>query len=96
MNMATIVGEYESDELVERGIELGAAKDNIIGAEVRWARADGYAEYMIASESPLELLHCVSGDAWTVEDALIRGLILEDVQLMVANEQARLSRFKQA
>lgn len=58
----------------------------LIGEKVRWQRGDGYAEYIVWSSKPLELIHVPFGDAYTVEDALIRGLRLSDVKGMVERE----------
>jgi len=50
---------------------------------VRWQRGDGYALYYVASFKPLTLRHIRVGDAWAVEEALIRGLRVSDVQAML-------------
>jgi hypothetical protein len=60
----------------------------LLGKVVRWQRADGYAEYMVWTTSPLALLHLPLGDAWQVEDALIRGLRVSDVRAMVERDSA--------
>jgi hypothetical protein len=64
------------------------ARDNgssdLLGEVIRFQRGDGYAEYMVWRTSPLELIWLELGDAWSVEDALIRGLRLSDVEEMVA------------
>lgn len=59
-----------------------------VGEVVRWQRADGYAQYMVVSEEPLELAHIDHGDGYQIEAALIRGLILEDIQDMVNRERS--------
>lgn len=62
------------------------------GEVVRWQRADGYAQYMVWSTSPLQLIHLNLGDGWQVEDALIRGLRLADIRDMV-DRSKRLHEF---
>ena len=67
---------------------LWSGKDNdLVGEIIRWQRADGYAEYMIANTEPLRLIHLEMDDAYEVEPALIRGLTLEDVTAMVEQER---------
>lgn len=56
---------------------------DLLGEVVRWGRGDGVAAYMVWNTRPLELIHLALGDAWQVEDALIRGLRLSDIQQMV-------------
>ena len=63
-----------------------ASPGELVGEEIRWPRADGYARYLVAKERPLELVHLAVGDAWQVEDALIRGLRLKEVREMVARQ----------
>jgi hypothetical protein len=72
--------------------ELAAlAKQNgtsdLLGEVVRWPRGDGYAQYLIWRTSPLELIWLKIGDAWSVEEALIRGLRVSDVREMVQRER---------
>jgi len=59
----------------------------LLGEVVRWQRADGYAEYMVWNTQPLQLIHLRLGDAYSVEDALIRGLRVADIRAMVEREQ---------
>jgi len=58
----------------------------LLGEVVRWQRADGYASYMVWQTKPLQLIHLRLGDAYSVEDALIRGLRLADIRAMVERE----------
>jgi hypothetical protein len=62
-------------------------KGDLVGEVVRWQRADGYASYMVATESPLRLIHLDLGDGYRVETSLLRGLTLGEVRLMVAAER---------
>lgn len=58
----------------------------LLGEILRWQRGDGYANYMVWNIRPLELIWLESGDAWSVEEALIRGLNLNDVKGMVERD----------
>ena len=60
---------------------------DLVGEVVRWSRADGYAQYMVLSEKPLQLVHLDLVDGYAVEDSLLRGLRLEDVREMVGWER---------
>lgn len=55
----------------------------LLGEVVKWGRADGYAVYMVYNVKPLQLIHLAIGDAYQVEDALIRGLRPSDVEQMI-------------
>lgn len=68
---------------------------DLVGEEVRWPRADGYARYIITREEPLTLAHLDIGDAWRVEPALIRGLRLADVRAMVDHERRLAALFRE-
>lgn len=65
-----------------------------VGEVLRWQRADGYAQYMVLSESPLRLVHLDLGDGYEVEAALLRGLTLKSVQAMVASNRALSELFR--
>jgi hypothetical protein len=66
---------------------------DLLGEEVRWHRGDGYARYMIWKTSPLQLIWLELGDAWSVEDALIRGLRVADLREMVDQARRRAELF---
>jgi|GEM_PF-1567996 len=68
------------------------APGEIVGALVRWPRADGYAYYVVTKEKPLTLAHVPYLDAYQVEGALIRGLNRADILAMLegARDLARL------
>lgn len=63
----------------------------LVGEELRWPRGDGFARYLVVQESPLRIAHIAIGDAREVEDALIRGLNIDDVRSMVGQGR-RLDR----
>jgi hypothetical protein len=54
---------------------------------VRFPFADGHALYFVYSEKPLVLQHIPYGDAWHVDQALIRGLRLVDIKQRVAADR---------
>ena len=60
---------------------------DLIGEIIRFPRGDGYAQYMVWTTRPLQLIWIELGDAWQVEDALIRGLRLADVRAQVDGER---------
>jgi len=83
------VQKQEEDQLNRFRQQFKAANTgDTVGEIVKWQRADGYACYMVVSEEPLQLAHIDHGDAYQVEPALIRGLIIEDIRLMVDSERA--------
>lgn len=59
----------------------------VVGAMLRWQRADGYAWYRVSGAAPLSVQHVPAHDAWTVEPALIRGLSRADVLSMIDRER---------
>lgn len=60
---------------------------DIVGEVIRFQIADGYAQYMVWSVKPLELIHLPLGDAWSIPEAHARGLRLSDVRDMVEREK---------
>ena len=68
-------------------------KSDLLGEIIRFPRGDGYAQYMVWNTRPLELVLIETGDAWTVEDALIRGLRVSDVREMVEREKKLAALF---
>jgi hypothetical protein len=65
----------------------------IVGAVLRWPRADGFAFYIVTNDKPLTLQHLPCGDRWQVENALIRGLTKKDVLAMVRQAKALAAMF---
>jgi hypothetical protein len=65
------------DELQARSDAL--PEGEVVGALLRFPRADGYAFYVVTKDKPLTMAHVPFGDAWQVEPALIRGLVRGDV-----------------
>jgi hypothetical protein len=56
---------------------------NLVGRVVSFPIADGCAQYMVASEKPLQLVHLPLGDAWQIPAAHARGLRLSDIRQML-------------
>jgi hypothetical protein len=79
-------------ELVEAA-HKNRPDDELVGEVIRWPRGDGYALYMVWSTRPLELVWIEVGDAWSVEDALIRGTTIADVRAKVKMERSRRALF---
>jgi hypothetical protein len=48
-------------------------KGKNIGEIIQFPVADGYAEYMVASMNPPELIHIPTGDAWEFQYAHLLG-----------------------
>ena len=59
------------------------AKGDLVGEEVRFPIADGYARYMVTKQRPLTVVHLEVGDAWQAHGPTIRGLNLADVRARV-------------
>lgn len=55
----------------------------LVGEIIRFPVADGYAQYMVWRQQPLQLIWIELGDAWSAHPALIRGLRLTDVRRQV-------------
>jgi hypothetical protein len=60
---------------------------DLIGEVIRFPRADGYAQYMVWSEKPLQLIWLELGDAWDIDKITERGLRLSDVRAMVERDR---------
>ena len=59
-----------NEDIVQYKAELKAmliehvSKGKLVGEVIKFPVADGHAEYMVASMSPLKLVHLPIGDAW--------------------------------
>lgn len=60
---------------------LDKPKGDIQGAILQWPRADGNAIYQVVEVKPRSVVLALvdMGDAWQVEDALVRGLTKKEV-----------------
>lgn len=77
-------GDYDSNEHLAALRQLRETSDalpdgQIVGSLLSWQRGDGWAYYLVVDDEPLTVQHVRAIDAWTVEDALIKGLDREDV-----------------
>jgi len=63
-----------------------------VGEVIRFAVADGYAEYMVASMKPVELVHLPLMDAWEFQYAHL--LTAKEVQESIDKEKAIAKLFK--
>lgn len=65
----------------------GGRANKLIGKTIAFPIADGRAEYMIYSTSPLQVIHLNYGDGYQASDITMRGLRLADVKQMVAQDE---------
>lgn len=65
-----------------------SANNGLVGEVVRFHVVDGYAQYMVWSTKPLELIHLELGDCWKIPEAHARGLNLTDIRNMVERDKA--------
>ncbi len=63
-----------------------------VGEVVQFPCADSYAQYMVASMRPLELVHLPLGDAW--DYPYIERLTATDIQNKIDQQQALNKLFK--
>jgi hypothetical protein len=61
--------------------------DEYVGEVIKFPVADGYARYMVAQTSPLELFHLALDDGYQIPKAHERGLDMDDVRAEVAHER---------
>lgn len=81
-----IKAEIAAEEkwLEELKAELRAKNPgDLVGEEVRWSAADGYARYVIVKQRPLTLGHLALGDAYQTYGSTIRGYRLKDAKAQV-------------
>lgn len=64
-----------------------ANSGDTVGEIVRFPVADGYAEYMVWQESPLQLIDVGGPDGYSIPAAHERGLELSDIRDMVARDR---------
>lgn len=68
-------------------------RGQLVGEIIRFPVADGHAEYMVASLSPLELIHIPLGDAWHFQ--WIGKINSKDVRQMIESEKALIKLFQE-
>lgn len=66
----------------------------LAGEEVAWPRGDGYARYLVYQEKPLALIFIPTGDAWQIEEMMLRGMRLADVRENVLRRKAIRELFR--
>jgi hypothetical protein len=79
-------GYDEAEDAFVKKVQAWAklhGKGELAGEIWRYGVADGYAQYVVLKEKPLELIHLPIGDAWNIPDIVRRGLRLEDVKQYV-------------
>ena len=62
-----------------------------VGEVIRFPVADGYAEYMVASMKPVQLVHIPLGDAWDFQ--YVHLLKAKDVQEKIDQQKAMEALF---
>jgi hypothetical protein len=67
-------------------------KDKNVGEIIRFPVADSYAEYMVASMKPVELVHLPLWDAWNFQYAHL--MTAKEVQGQIDNQKALEKLFK--
>lgn len=72
---------------------VGNAGD-LVGEIIRFPVADGYAQYLVWKERPLELVHLALGDAWSIPASHARGIRLADVRQHVEASKAMQAIFQ--
>lgn len=85
------LGEWCRQVNREAGRRVGATSP--IGKTISFPVADGRAEYMVYTTTPLALLHLDYGDGYQVNDIMMRGLRLSDVKEMVSRDERLAEMF---
>lgn len=95
------IKKTHNENMAEEKVYLDQLKDmltkrkptqKLVGEIIRFPAADGYAEYMVASTTPLELIHIPLGDAWDYQYA--HRLTKKDVEEKIKNQKALEELFK--
>ncbi len=93
----TSLAKYQQDcddyekKLKEKLLEFNPGGKNV-GEIIRFQVADGYAQYMVASMKPLQLVHLEIGDAYNFEYA--NRLTAKDVQDKIKQQKALKEYFQ--
>lgn len=64
-----------------------ADPEEAIGEVIRTPRCDGYAEYMVFSLAPCQLIHLPLGDAWHADPIWLNGLNAKIIREKVRNSK---------
>jgi len=81
------------DKLYARSNKLDPWAKDLTGAMLRFPIGDGYAFYQVVKTKPLQVMHISYGDAWRVDDIMIRGLRLDDVREELRRERSLAKLF---
>jgi hypothetical protein len=90
------MGNYEKEskeylvKLKAKLLEHNPGGKNV-GEIIRFPAADGYAEYMVLSMKPVQLVHIPLGDAWNFQYAHL--LKAKDVQDKIDSQKAMAKLF---
>ncbi len=95
LNFATLK-QYDTDcekfkEDLKKFLNENGRNGKNVGEIVRFPVADGYAEYMVASMRPLELIHLPLWDAWDFQYA--NRLTAKDIQKKIDGDKAMAKLF---
>lgn len=79
--------EEHREKLAQWCRDNASSPSDLIGKTIRFQVADGYAQYMVCSTRPLELLHLDYVDGYEADPILLRGLTLTDVKDLVGRAE---------
>jgi hypothetical protein len=91
------MGEYQNEcekykEALKKKLKEHNPKGKNVGEVIRFGVADGYAEYMVLSMKPVQLVHLPLMDAWEFQYAHL--LTANEVQESIDREKAMAKLFK--
>lgn len=84
------INQYQDDcdvyiEELKALLQRGMPKGKNVGEIIKFPVADGYAQYMVASMKPLQLVHIDLWDGWHFE--FIHLITSKEVQLKIDQEK---------
>lgn len=87
--------EKEDDYVKQLAAYLRTRKPGkrLVGEIIRHQVADGYAQYMISSENPFQLVHLPLGDGYSAGAIWERGIRLTDAKNMIERDKAMAALF---
>jgi len=95
LDFGNVKGYNEACEKYKADLKAMLQKRNTgknVGEIIRFPVADGYAEYMVASMKPVELVHIPLWDAWDFQYAHL--LTAKEVQESIDQQKALEKFFK--
>lgn len=86
--------EKEEEKFIQklRDFCIKRKQEKNVGEIIRFPMGDGYAQYMVASMNPVELIHIPTGDAWDSSYADL--MTAEEIQKKLDGEKALKDLFK--